>query len=350
MRPLPAPSSVRTGSAVVASSAATAGTPVASTGAGPRSAVTVAASEALARCAAAADRALGAARRGAVVGIHDVRTTTRRARAALDAFRDEIRREERDGLRALLRGVRRAAAPLRDLDVLREALAAARLPAARRAGRASLLAALSIRRRAARVALSGALSASAHPTLAAALSRVATRLAATPSAVPFAVAGATRLPAALAPALARRARLGDDSRDAPARELHALRIDVKRARYAAESFLPAFGRPLAGFARAARLLQDRLGAIQDAEARREGVRAVLRLVPAAAGERRAAAAAAEHLDSLFDRDAERARADLPALLEATLGSKALRTLFAHLGKRAATIAVAGVAQGARGRR
>lgn len=318
--------------------------------AGPRAPVTVAAAQALARCAAVADRALAAARRGAVEGVHDVRTSTRRARAALDAFRDELEREERDGMRTVLRAVRQAASPLRDLDVLREALAAARLPAPLASGRVALLAALADRRREARRVFSKALAVPAQGTVAARLSRLATRLAGTPSALPFAVAGATRLPAALAPALARRARIGDDPEDAPAVELHALRIDVKRARYAAESFAPAFGRPVTRFLRDTRLLQERLGAIQDAEARREGLRTLLPAVPADGGARRDATATAAHLTAAFDGEAERARADLPALLEAALGSKALRTLFAHLGKRAATIAIAGVARGVRGSR
>jgi|GEM_PF-2176425 len=316
--------------------------------AGPRAPVTVAAAQALARCAAVADRALGAARRGAVEGVHDVRTSTRRARAALDAFRDELGRDERDGMRTVLRGVRQAASDLRDLDVLREALVSARLPSALAAGRVTLLAALAERRRGGRRAFAKALSPPAHGTVAARLSRLATRLAGTASVLPFAVAGATRLPSAIAPALASRARMGSDPEDAPAAELHALRIDVKRARYAAESFAPAFGRPVARFVRDARILQDRLGAIQDAETRRAGVRALLPLVPAEAGARREATATAAHLAAAFDGEAERARADVPALLAATLGAKALRALFAHLGKRAATIAAAGVSTGGRG--
>lgn len=322
----------------------------AGTQAGPRTPVTVAAAQALARCAAVADRALSAARRGAVEGIHDVRTATRRARAALGAFHDELEREERRGVRAALRGVRQAASPLRDLDVLREALGHARLPAALEGGRKALLAALAKQRRTLHTAFSKAVAEPAHGGVAAGLSRLASRLAGTASALPFAVAGATRLPAALAPALARRARLGDDAADAPAAELHAFRIDVKLARYAAETFTPAFGRPVARFALDARRLQDRLGAIQDAEMRRAVLATLVPRVPARGGARRAATTTAAQLSAAFDREAERARLALPDLLDAAFGSTTLRTLFAHLGKRAAMVSTLGVAGGGRGPR
>lgn len=323
---------------------------VAGGGAGARAPVTLAAAHAFGRCAAAAERALAAARRGTVAGIHDVRTATRRARAALDAFADELERGERRAMRRALRALRRAASALRDLDVLREAIAGARLPAALEAGRGALLAALARRRRAGLAAFSGATAGRSQDAVAATLHRLAARLADTASALPFAVAGAARLPAALAPALAQRARLGGDPVDAPAPELHALRIAVKRARYAAESFAPAFGRPLLRFGLDARRLQDRLGALQDAEANRAGLVALLPLVPLARNARRAATTTATQLGAAFDRDAEQARGDVPGLLEAALGPRALRALFAHLGKRAAIASTAGVARRGRGPR
>jgi CHAD domain-containing protein len=57
------------------------------------------------------------------------------------------------------------------------------------------------------------------------------------------------------------ATLGDTPRDD---ELHAARIRVKRARYAAELAGPELGRKGAEFVEAAKELQDVLGAHQDA--------------------------------------------------------------------------------------
>ena len=55
--------------------------------------------------------------------------------------------------------------------------------------------------------------------------------------------------------------LGDD---APDSALHAVRIDAKRARYAAEAVVPAFGKPARTFVRAMTDVQDVLGEHQDA--------------------------------------------------------------------------------------
>jgi CHAD domain-containing protein len=55
--------------------------------------------------------------------------------------------------------------------------------------------------------------------------------------------------------------LGDDP---PDHELHGVRIRAKRARYAAEAVVPAFGKPARAYARAVTGLQDVLGEHQDA--------------------------------------------------------------------------------------
>jgi CHAD domain-containing protein len=61
--------------------------------------------------------------------------------------------------------------------------------------------------------------------------------------------------------------------DAPDAALHEIRIDVKRARYAAEAVEPAFGKPARAFARAMTDLQDVLGEHQDAAIAAEWLRA-----------------------------------------------------------------------------
>ncbi len=64
-------------------------------------------------------------------------------------------------------------------------------------------------------------------------------------------------------------RLGDDPPDL---ELHGIRIRAKRARYAAEAVVPAFGKPARIYARAVTALQDVLGEHQDAVVAAEWLR------------------------------------------------------------------------------
>src|SRR5262249_35588601 len=85
---------------------------------------------------------------------------------------------------------------------------------------------------------------------------------------PLAVAGACRLPAALERALSSWAGLVEDPRDASAHDLHALRVSVKRARYAAALFGPAFGGPVDRLVEDATEVQDALGEVQDAQSGR----------------------------------------------------------------------------------
>ncbi|MBL9088775.1 MAG: CYTH domain-containing protein, partial [Planctomycetia bacterium] len=69
---------------------------------GPDEPASRAAAQALARLATTLAAALVAARRGAVEGVHDVRTTARRLRAILAAFRDEVPDDDRRDLRTRL--------------------------------------------------------------------------------------------------------------------------------------------------------------------------------------------------------------------------------------------------------
>ncbi len=65
------------------------------------------------------------------------------------------------------------------------------------------------------------------------------------------------------------AALGEDPPDL---ELHGVRIRAKRARYAAEAVVPAFGKPARAYARAVTGLQDVLGEHQDAVVAAEWLR------------------------------------------------------------------------------
>jgi CHAD domain-containing protein len=60
--------------------------------------------------------------------------------------------------------------------------------------------------------------------------------------------------------------------DPPDLELHGVRIRAKRARYAAEAVVPAFGKPARAYARAVTELQDVLGEHQDAVVAAEWLR------------------------------------------------------------------------------
>lgn len=92
--------------------------------------------------------------------------------------------------------------------------------------------------------------------------------------------------------------LGNDPADA---QLHEVRIDAKRARYAAEAIAPAFGKPARTFARAITELQDVLGEHQDAVLAAEWLRA------SAANRTDAVGFAAGQLAGLERQDALEAR-------------------------------------------
>jgi CHAD domain-containing protein len=99
--------------------------------------------------------------------------------------------------------------------------------------------------------------------------------------------------------------LGESPPDA---ELHAARIAVKRARYAAELAERSVGREVAAVIRDAKVLQDVLGDHQDAAVAEARIRA---LVPA-----RAAAAQAIAAGRVIERQHERRRAARAAYPEA----------------------------------
>jgi CHAD domain-containing protein len=133
--------------------------------------------------------------------------------------------------------------------------------------------------------------------------------------------------------LARLAALPRPASSAPAEALHAFRIAVKRARYAAEAFAPAFGRPVTRFREALVALQDALGGLQDAHVIAAALEPLVteaeRDRPDGAAARRAAEGIAEGLSAR----ASALRAGLDARVEAALGRAALRDLHDHLAKR-----------------
>src|SRR5262245_65749316 len=68
-------------------------------------------------------RELQAARAGKVEGVHQLRVATRRLRATLALFADALPARAREALERDLAEIGRAVGPVRDLDVLAEAIA-----------------------------------------------------------------------------------------------------------------------------------------------------------------------------------------------------------------------------------
>jgi CHAD domain-containing protein len=181
--------------------------------------------------------------------LHDLRVATRRLRAFLRAGRDLLHPETAEPLRTELRWLGSALGPVRDLDVLTEHLAdeVVTLDGDEAEGR-KLLRTLERSRRSARRRMLAALGSGRYFELLDSLERPFSTVADGPSLDEIRADEHKRLREAVA-AL---------TPDSPDEDLHAARIKVKRARYAAE---------LGGdkpYVQAAKRLQDVLGEHQDA--------------------------------------------------------------------------------------
>lgn len=184
--------------------------------------------------------------------LHQMRVATRRARAFLRAGAPLVEPDWRDGLRAELGWLGSALGPARDADVLLEYVTDATDAVGEDAG--DVLRALEKERLRARRAAVAALSRKRYFVL-------LDRLAESPPAVE---ADGVRLADLWWKEFKRTrkafAALGKRSADG---ELHAARIRVKRARYAAELAAPELGEAGDRFVTAAKKLQDVLGEHQD---------------------------------------------------------------------------------------
>jgi CHAD domain-containing protein len=198
--------------------------------------------------------------------VHQMRVAARRARAFLRAARPLVDREWANDLRAELGWLGSALGPARDLDVLFEHLRADVAAVAGDGDAArGLLGALEQEQTAARATALAALSDERYFAL---LDRLESP---EPKAAPDTRASLADLWWKEVKRTRRRfARLGPDSSDD---ELHAARIQAKRARYAAELAGHELGRPGERFVAAAKRLQDVLGEHQDACVAEDRVRA-----------------------------------------------------------------------------
>lgn len=204
------------------------------------------------------------------VGVHQSRVALRRMRSMLKLFRPALQLDGLVDFDARLRVLATALGPARDLDVFRTGVGAALAEALPDEPR---LATLHRRAAAARLAAYAALPPLLHgPGFRAVLWQGAAlieRLEALPA------KGDLRDFAAgvLARRHRRLKRAGDDIENLPPAALHALRLDGKRLRYAAELLLPLWdGRAGRRYLRRLARLQEALGLANDAEVARGLVR------------------------------------------------------------------------------
>ena len=197
-------------------------------------------------------------------GVHQMRVAMRRLRSVLRVFRPACDGPSLRGFDARLRELAALLGPARDWDVWLGGLGAeieAALPGEGRI--AALLRAARQTRDAAYAALRPALQGPALRRIAwDAVALVETRPWRTEGDAEAAARRDTPIEAFAAGVLDKRWRrieeAGEDIRDLPDAEFHALRIEAKRMRYAAELFAPLWGR------KRVRRFLDRLAEVQEA--------------------------------------------------------------------------------------
>ena len=196
--------------------------------------------------------------------LHQLRVATRRLRAFLRVGRPLLEREPTEALRAELGWLGSALGPARDLDVLIDHFRADAEVVGE--GAAGLVTMLEARRIDARTALLDALGSAHYLGL---LDQLDAFVASPPLVEPTS-ASLPRIWWKQTKKLRRAVdALGPEPVDG---ELHAIRILVKRARYAGELAAHELGKPGAAFLERAKTAQDVLGAHQDATVAVEQIR------------------------------------------------------------------------------
>ena len=235
--------------------------------------------------------------------LHQMRTAVRRLRAILRAVPPMFPAGQVKELRSELRWLGAALGAARDADVFREYLGRelAVLAPAQRAAGTRLLARLDDERSAARARVLAALD---DPRYARLMDRLE-------EAIRHArlVGGDVSLPGLAAREFKRLSRaVGALPKKPGDRELHAVRIKVKRARYTAELAQPLVGRRAERFLAKAHEIQDILGEYQDAAVAESRMRALLDETGGEPGESAATA-------RLLARQRKRRKAALAAFRE-----------------------------------
>jgi CHAD domain-containing protein len=238
--------------------------------------------------------------------LHDLRVAVRRARAILRSARLLLDRTWADELRAELKWIAGELGHVRDMDVLGGYLAeqVELLPRDERSDAGPIVEALAEGHDVLRERLLAAMRSPRYLALLDAMDAAAT------APVPSGRARSLRKIAErehrkLAAAIKA---LGPDPADD---ELHAVRIEAKRARYAAELAVGAVGAPAARYVRVIKDLQDVLGEHQDAVVAEERIEATARRV-AASGDAISVAFAAGRLAQLQVERRHDARRAWPA--------------------------------------
>lgn len=202
--------------------------------------------------------------------LHQMRTAVRRLRAILGAVRDMFDPRWVGGLRKELDWLGTVLGARRDLDVLRQHLHGelASLRSNKRVVGRDLLERLDAQRARARDEVLAALDSPRYAKLLDRLEEAVRH--------PRVVAADLSLPAVARGAFKKLRKavraLPQDPTDG---DLHAVRIRVKRARYAAEMAQPMAGRPADRFIKRAKKVQDVLGEHQDAAVAEERLRGLL---------------------------------------------------------------------------
>lgn len=249
---------------------------------------------------------------GELEGVHLMRTSCRRLRAAVKYLGDHLDRAERRSLQRGLRDLMGALGPVRDLDVLRSAVTGMETLDDREAQ--DLCEDLEERLAAASAKMQGVLDGEAYAELCGRLERAARPLEPND---PLTLHGPSRIMDALAGVLRRKP---GDWAAAEEESLHDLRKSVKKLRYALEAFAPAYGHPVARQIDRCRDLQESLGALQDAAVFASHLQGIRTFV------------AGQFVATIRSR-AEARLKDLPGLWERTFPSKSLARLGGHLFRR-----------------
>jgi CHAD domain-containing protein len=218
------------------------------------------------------DHAAGARRGTDPEDVHDMRTAARRLRAILRAVRSGFDRAWVEALRSELEWLGTRLGAVRDLDVLREHLRdelAALEDSTGRSASLQLSECLDVEHSRARAKLLAALDSPRYPELLRRLEEAVRQ--------PRVVTADLSLPRIAARQFKKlRKAVKALSAEPSDGDLHAVRIKVKHARYAAELAEEEIGRPAARFVDKAKKVQDILGEHQDAVMAESRIRACLR--------------------------------------------------------------------------
>jgi CHAD domain-containing protein len=204
--------------------------------------------------------------------VHDMRTAARRLRAILRVVRSGFDRAWVEALRSELEWLGTTLGAVRDLDVLREHLRdelAALEDSTGRSASLQLSECLDVEHSRAKAKLLGALDSRRYRELLSRLDEAVRQ--------PRVVTADLSLPRIAARQFKKLRKAVKALPAEPAdEELHAVRIKVKCARYAAELAEEMIGRPAARFVDRAKKVQDILGEHQDAVMAESRIRACLR--------------------------------------------------------------------------